>query len=105
MATPKPHNAPVTPSGSFQSAEILNKPKPDYTEEARTKRVEGEVWLEVLFGADGTPRVQRVLRSLGYGLDENAIRSARLIRFRPAREGSREVDQVATVRVQFQLAE
>jgi TonB family protein len=105
IATQKPHSAAVTPSGSFQSAEILNKPKPDYTEEARTKRVEGEVWLEVLFGADGTPRVQRVLRSLGYGLDENAIRSARLIRFRPAREGSREVDQVATVRVQFQLAE
>lgn len=105
LPPPKQRALAVVPSGAFQSLEILNKPKPDYTEEARRKRVEGEVWLEVLFAADGTPRVQRVLRSLGFGLDETAVRSAQQIRFRPAREGARDVDQVATVRVQFQLAE
>ncbi len=104
-AAPKARASVVPQTGSFHSVEILNKPKPDYTEEARAKRVEGEVWLEVLFGADGSAHVQRVVRSLGYGLDENAIQAARRIRFRPAREGSQEIDQVATVRVQFQLAE
>src|SRR5581483_1680771 len=33
--------------------EILYKPKPDYTEEARKLRVEGEVLVHVLFKATG----------------------------------------------------
>jgi TonB family protein len=89
---------------SFRSVEILAKPKPVYSEEGRRLRIEGEVWLEVLFRSDGTARVQRILRSLGYGLDENAERAAVQIRFRPAANGGSPIDQVATVRIQFQLA-
>ena len=84
--------------------EIASKPKPQYTDEARALKLEGEVWLEVLFAADGSVRVQRVLRSLGHGLDENATKAAGQIRFRPAEKDGQPVDQVATIRVQFQLA-
>jgi TonB family protein len=84
--------------------EILYKPNPVYTEEARRLRLEGEVLLEVVFGASGELRVLRVVRGLGHGLDEAAVRSAQQIRFKPAKREGQAVDSVATLHVRFQLA-
>ena len=84
--------------------EILFKPRPGYTEEARRARVEGDVVLEALFSAAGNLRVLRVVGGLGYGLEQNAIDAARRIRFRPAKEDGHAVDTVAMVRISFQMA-
>jgi TonB family protein len=105
VASPKTSSAGISHPDAFQPVQIISKPKAEYTEEARKRRIEGEVWLEILFAADGRIQIERVLRSLGYGLDENAIGAPRRIRFRPPHDGSRVVDEVATIRVQFQLAE
>lgn len=85
-------------------AEITFKPKPDYTDDARKLRVEGEVLLRVLFGATGEVHVLEVVRGLGHGLDENAISSAQQIRFKPALRGGHPVDSTVTVHILFQLA-
>src|SRR5207245_1298770 len=53
--------------------EITFKPNPVYTEEARQLRLQGEVLLEVMFGANGQLRVSRVVRGMGHGLDEAAV--------------------------------
>jgi TonB family protein len=84
--------------------EILSKPRPSYTEQARRLRVEGEVVLEVVFFADGRVSVLRVLEGLGHGLDEAAIAAARKIEFSPARREGRPVDHEATLRIVFKLA-
>jgi TonB family protein len=84
--------------------EILFKPRPDYTEDARRARLEGDVVLEVLFSASGSLRVLRVVRGLGHGLDQNAADAAAKIRFRPATEDGHALDTVATVRISFQIA-
>ncbi|HYX69745.1 MAG TPA: energy transducer TonB [Terriglobales bacterium] len=84
--------------------EILDKPNPIYTDEARRLKVEGEVLLEVDFGASGDLRVLRVVRGLGHGLDEAAVRAAQHIRFKPAQKDGRPEDTVATLHVVFQLA-
>ena len=89
---------------SLLPLEILDKPNPIYTEEARRLKVEGEVLLEVDFGASGDLRVLRVVRGLGHGLDEAAVRAAQNIRFKPARKDGRPEDTVATLHVVFQLA-
>lgn len=89
---------------SSSDIEILFKPRPDYTEEARRRRIEGEVLLEVLFAASGEIRFLRVVKGLGAGLDENAIRAASKIRFKPATENGRPVDRTAIARISFQLA-
>jgi TonB family protein len=86
------------------AAEILLKPRPAYTDEARRLQIEGEVLLEVLFAASGEARVLRMVRGLGHGLDENAIAAARAIQFRPARRGDAAVDSTAVVHISFQLA-
>ena len=89
---------------SVTVALILEKPRPAYTEEARRLQIEGEVQLEILFGASGEIQILRVVRGLGHGLDENAAQAARTIRFLPARRDGRPVDSTATVHIIFQLA-
>jgi TonB family protein len=84
--------------------EIISKPTPTYTDEARKLRIEGEVLLEVMFEASGRLRVLRVVRGLGHGLDENAQRAAEQIRFKPAMKDGQPADSTATVHIIFQLA-
>jgi len=84
--------------------EIVSKPRPVYTDEARDRRIEGEVVLEVVFVATGQLRVLRVLDGLGYGLDQAAVEAAKKIEFTPARRNGRPVDHMATLRVVFRLA-
>jgi len=85
-------------------AEILSKPVPIYTDEARAKRIEGEVLLEVVFQASGTLLVVRVVHGLGHGLDDSAVRAAEQIRFRPAFKNGQPSDSTAVVHIIFQLA-
>ena len=84
--------------------EVLSKPVPAYSDEARTLKIEGEVVLEVEFSAEGTVRVLRVIRGLGHGLDELAARAAEHIRFKPARASGRAVDFRTNVQIVFRLA-
>lgn len=97
-AQPQAHEPPLEPM------EILAKPNPNYSEEARRMKIQGEVVIGVVFEATGKVRVVRVLQGLGHGLDEAALRAAEQIRFRPARRGNQPVDFPATVRIIFQLA-
>jgi TonB family protein len=83
--------------------EVLSKPSPTYTARARELKLEGEVSLEVEFCASGTIRVLRVVKGLGHGLDEAAIKAAEGIRFKPAQIRGRAVDFRTTVHITFRL--
>jgi TonB family protein len=83
--------------------EILEKPKPDYSDEARRLRIEGDVVLRVTFEASGAIVVHGVLEGLGHGLDEAAMVAARRIKFKPARRNGEPVDLTAILRVVFRL--
>src|SRR5258708_7962513 len=102
------HNTPkatLADSGPpTNSVEIPFKPQPVYTDEARSLKLEGEVLLEVMFGANGTLHVNRVVRGLGHGLDEAAIAAANKMRFKPALRNGQPVDSTAIVHVTFQIA-
>jgi TonB family protein len=106
---PASRNPTATPqkppdSGNEKPVEIILKPRPDYTDEARKMHIEGEVLLRVLFTSSGEVRVLEVLHGLGYGLNENAIRAAAQIRFKPAQRAGQPVDSAAIVHIAFQLA-
>ncbi len=94
----------AAPAARITPVEILDKPRPVYTEEARRLLLEGEVLIEVLFEASGQTRVQRLVRGLGHGLDENAMSAAGRIRFRPARQDGIAVNSLAVVHIVFQIA-
>ena len=90
--------APTTP------VDILDKPRPEYTAEGRSLKIEGDVVLEMIFLANGTIQVNRVISGLGHGLDEAATRAAQQIKFKPAKREGQPVDFPARVRIQFRLA-
>ena len=75
-----------------------------YTAEARQLRIQGDVILSVTFLANGQVEVHGILRGLGHGLDQEAVRVARQIRFRPATSNGRPVDLTTRVTISFQLA-
>lgn len=97
------HAAPQTDANTIP-AEILSKPIPVYTPEARAKKIEGEVLLEVVFEASGKIQVLRVVRGLGHGLDDAAVRAAEQIRFKPALRNGQPSDSTALIHIIFQLA-
>jgi TonB family protein len=90
--------SPTTP------VDILDKPHPQYTAEGRSLKIEGDVVLEMVFLANGTIQVNRVVSGLGHGLDEAATRAAQQIKFKPAKRDGKAVDFPARVRIEFRLA-
>jgi TonB family protein len=99
-----PTRADQVPARSYVPAEIQFKPRPEYTEEARRQHIEGEVLVEMLLTAAGEVKLMRMVRGLGYGLDQTAQAAARQIRFRPAQRAGVPVDSLAVVHIEFQLA-
>jgi TonB family protein len=85
-------------------AEILSKPTPIYTQEARNLKIEGEVLLEVVLEASGSLHIVRVVRGLGHGLDDNAVKAAEQIRFKPATRDGQPADSTVVLHIIFQLA-
>jgi TonB family protein len=85
-------------------AEILSKPLPIYTAEARSQRIEGEVLLEAVFEATGKIRVLKVVRGLGHGLDDAAVHAAEQIRFKPSLKDGQPSDSTVVLHIIFQLA-
>jgi TonB family protein len=84
--------------------DILEKPRPEYTAEGRSLKVEGDVVIDLVFLANGSIQINRVVSGLGHGLDESAVRAAQQIKFKPAKRESSPVDFPARVRIEFRLA-
>ena len=104
-APPVPHSHAAPPAGTkITPAEIVSKPTPLYSDEARRLRIEGEVLLEVILEASGQVQVVRVVRGLGHGLDDSAVRAAEQIRFKPALRDGQPADSTAVLHIIFQLA-
>ena len=79
-------------------------PYPTYTDEARHGKVQGTVTLQVLVGADGRAQAIRVVKGIGFGLDERAVETVRGWKFIPARDGAkRAVAAWVTVEAVFHL--
>ncbi len=83
--------------------QILGRPTPDYTDEARRNQIEGSVKVSVLLKADGTVSEVKVARGLGYGLDEKAVEAARQLRFVPAQKDGHAVSVRLFLEFKFSL--
>jgi TonB family protein len=90
---------------AVESVVILAKPKPVYSAEALKLNLEGEVLLDVIFPASGGEvHVNRVVKGLGHGLDESAMRAAQQIKYKPAMSNGHPVDFPAVIHIVFQMA-
>lgn len=94
---------PYRPGSGIVAPGLLREVKPDYTEEARRRSVEGDVVLEIVVRRDGGVGDVKILHGLGAGLDERAVDAVRQWRFSPARRFGTPVDVMVEVAVEFKL--
>jgi len=104
VATDAPKKKAASGEGATTPVDILDKPRPEYTAEGRSLKIEGDVVIEMVFLANGTVQVNHVVSGLGHGLDEAATRAAQQIKFKPAKRDGQPVDFPARVRIEFRLA-
>lgn len=89
--------------GGVTSPTVLSRVEPEYSEEARKARYEGTVLLEAIIRKDGRIDTIRLLRSLGFGLDQNAIDALKRWRFHPGTKNGKPVDVMLNIAVSFNL--
>jgi len=83
--------------------QVLAKPEPQYTEDARRNQITGSVVLRVVFSRTGEVINIRAIHALPFGLTERAIAAARQIRFRPATRNGRPVNVFMQLEYNFNL--
>lgn len=91
------------PGSGITPPRLLHEERPHYSEEARQRGITGDVLLEIIVLRDGSVGDVRLVRRLGAGLDEQAIRAVRQWRFAPAEKSGTRVDVVVEVAVEFNL--
>jgi len=111
-ANPRPApdgRAAASPDGIYRAGNGVSQPipvskaEPEYSPAGRKLLTEGTVVLQIVVQPDGTPRDFRVMRSLGYGLDEKAIEAVRKWRFKPGMKDGNAVSVAATIEINFLL--
>ena len=96
-------DTPFHIGGSISSPVLVTQILPEYSEEARKARFQGRVVLDTIVLEDGTVKVVRVARGVGFGLDEKAIAAVVQWRFRPARMNGKPVAVAMNIEVNFNL--
>jgi len=91
------------PGSGIEPPKLLQEVKPNYTEEARLKHLEGEVVLEIVVRRDGSVGDLRIVRGLGGGLNDRALQAVRQWHFSPAKRLGAPVDVIVEVSVEFKL--
>jgi len=94
---------PMRVGGDIQAPERLVYLPPEYPELARRARLAGVVILEATIDREGNVTNVNVLRGLGLGLDEAAVKAVSQWKYTPTFYNGRPVEVLLTVTVQFQL--
>jgi TonB family protein len=107
-ATPSDTGAQVAPGvfrvgGRVTAPVPIHRVEPQYSEKARAAKLHGVVVLYVEITPEGLPSNLRVMRGLGMGLDEEAIKAVKKWKFRPGLKDGKPITVAATVEVIFKL--
>ena len=94
---------PLFPGGPSEYNKYL-KSHLEYSEVALSENIEGVVRVSFVVNVDGSISDVKIVQSLGYGLDEQALKVFRKMpKWKPARKGGREVPLRMTTPVTFTL--
>jgi TonB family protein len=94
-------NGPTAPGITLPK--LVSYTRPLYTDEALQRRVEGVVTVLAAFDVAGNFKPLRVVKGLGFGLDENAIAALTKWRFSPANRYGERISVVTQIDVVFTL--
>jgi TonB family protein len=82
---------------------IVWAPDPEYSNEARRKKLTGSVLVSAIVGTDGHTHDVQAASHLGMGLDENAVKAVQQYRFQPATYQAKPVPTRVNIKVDFHL--
>ena len=83
--------------------QIIYQTIPGYTEEACKNRIQGIVQIQAVVCPDGSLEKTKVIKSLGYGLDESALREITKWKFKPGMLADRPVYVKCVIEISFRL--
>jgi len=89
--------------GGVSMPQVIHSVEPEFSEEARKAKFQGEVTVELIVDTSGVPQNVHVLRGVGMGLDERAVEAAKQYRFKPAMENGKPVPVILDIAVNFQI--
>ena len=93
----------LRPGNDVAPPKLLERVEAQYTDLARLVKQEGTVVLSATIGTDGVPRNVELSRSLGFGLDEQAVFAVQHWKFSPAIKDGKPVPTAAMIEVNFRL--
>ena len=82
---------------------LLSKVEPEYSEEARSLKMQGTVLLKIVVDTDGVAKNIQLVSGQGHGLDEKAATAIGLWKFKPGERGGVPVPVMAQIEVNFRL--
>jgi periplasmic protein TonB len=95
---------PAEPIGGLKAFYAFLSEEMAYPKQAKKMGVEGKVIIEMVVQQDGSLGDFKVLKGLGYGLDEEAIRALKAApKWKPGKQRGRAVRQRMTIPVTFKL--
>ena len=89
--------------GGVSAPRVIFQPDPEYSEEARKAKQQGEVLISLVVDEHGKPIKVKVIRPLGMGLDEKAMEAVSRWTFKPGMKDGKPVPVMAQVAVSFRL--
>lgn len=82
---------------------VVYDPEPQYSQPAREAGEQGTCILSLIVEPSGSVKNIRIAKPLGYGLDEEAVRTVAIWKFEPGRRNGEPVPIYATVEIVFHL--
>ena len=82
---------------------LIHNVNPQFSDEARRKKIEGVVTLTLVVDTEGQPTDVQVVSPIGHGLDEKAVEAVKQWRFQPAMKDGSPVAQKIHAQVSFRL--
>jgi TonB family protein len=97
------HRGVLVVSNGIRAPRAIYAPDPEYSLEARKAKLNGTVVLWLIVGPDGQPIDIKVVKSLGHGLDEEAIDAVKRWKFDPGTKDGKPVAIQINVEINFHL--
>jgi periplasmic protein TonB len=99
---PEP-TGPIRVGGNVKAPVKINAPDPEYTEPARSARLEGVVIIEAIIDKNGRVKSTKIVKDQPMGLGASAERAIRGWTFKPATLNGKPVEVYYNLTVNFQL--
>lgn len=93
----------TVPNGIVAPPQVTSYTPPLYNLDAFANSIEGTVTVEAAVDTQGNVKVLRILKGLGYGLDQSAMNALGEWKFAPALRNGIPVDSVSQIDVDFTL--